>query len=96
VKKAEESAISRREILEAIGDDKSLRLLNFIAGDHRSNTDDLLVQLNMTPKEYYSRISKFVEAGLVRRRQKRYLLTSFGSVIYELYSILGEVIDRKL
>jgi predicted transcriptional regulator len=96
VKKTEESAISRREILEAIGDDKSLRLLNFIAGDHKLNTDELMNQLSITHKEYYSRISKFLETGLIRRRQGRYLLTSFGSVIYELYSILGEVIDTKL
>jgi predicted transcriptional regulator len=95
VKKTEESAISRREILEAIGDDKSLRLLNF-AGDHKLNTDELMNQLSITHKEYYSRISKFLETGLIRRRQGRYLLTSFGLVIYELYSILGEVIDTKL
>jgi predicted transcriptional regulator len=96
VKKTEASAVSRREILEAIGDNKSLRLLNFIARDHRSNPGDPLSRLSITHKEYYSRISKFLKTGLIRRRQGRYLLTSFGSVIYELYSILGEVIDRKL
>jgi predicted transcriptional regulator len=94
--KTEEAANSLREILEAIDDDKSLRLLNFLAGNHRSNTDNHLAQLNMTRKEYYSRMSKFIKAGLVRRRQRKYLLTSFGGVIYELYSILGEATDRKI
>jgi predicted transcriptional regulator len=96
VKKIEVRPVSRREILETIGDDKSLRLLNLIAGDHKSHTDDYLSQLNITHKEYYSRISKFIEMGLIRRIHGGYLLTSFGSVIYELYSILGEIIDRKL
>jgi predicted transcriptional regulator len=92
----QESAISTREILEAVSNDTSLRLLDFIAGDHRLNTEDLLNQLSITRKQYYMRTSKFVDSGLIRRIGNRYFLTSFGSVIYELYSILREVINRKV
>lgn len=96
MKKTKESAISPREILEALSDDKSLRLLDHIAGYRKDNTDVLMNQLGITRKEYYFRTSRFVETGLIKRIGTRYFLTSFGSVIYELYSILGEVISRKV
>jgi predicted transcriptional regulator len=90
------SAICSREILDAVSDDKSWRILNFIAGDRKLKNDEVMNQLGITHKEYYSRTSKFVAMGLIRRIEGRYFLTSFGLVIYELYSILQEVIERKL
>jgi len=67
VSKTQESAISTREILEAVSNDTSLRLLDFIAGagDHRLNTQALLNQLSITRKQYYMRTSKFVDLGLI-------------------------------
>lgn len=96
MRKSELSAVSRLEILDAIRDLKSLRLLNSIAKGEGSDTEDLSVKLKISRKEYYSRMSKFVKTGVVRRRQGKYLLTSFGKVIYELQLILVEAIDAKL
>lgn len=96
MKKEKETAISAREILEAVDNDTSLRLLDWIAGNHKLNTDEVLNELSITRKQYYVRTSKFIETGLIRRIGKRYFLTSFGSVIYEIYSTLREVINRKV
>ena len=41
-------------------------------------------------------MSKFVKTGIVTRRQRKYMLTSFGKVIYELQLIPVEAIDTKL
>jgi predicted transcriptional regulator len=95
MKKAELSSVSRPKILDSIKDDKSLRLLNSIAKGEESDTEDFSVLLKISRKEYYLRLSKFVKAGIVTRRQGKYVLTSFGKVIYELQLILGEAIDRK-
>ena len=95
MKKAELSSVSRPEILDSIKDDKSLRLLNLIAKGEESETD-LSLLLNISRKEYYLRMSKFVKTGIVTRRQRKYVLTSFGKVIYELQLILVEAIDLKL
>ena len=95
MKKAELSSVSRPKILDSIKDDKSLRLLNSIAKGEESHTEDFSVLLKISRKEYYLRMSKFVKTGIVTRRQGKYVLTSFGQVIYELQLILGEVIDTK-
>ena len=52
--------------------------------------------LNISRKEYYLRMSKFVKTGIVTRRQGKYVLTSFGKVIYELQLLLVEAIDMNL
>ena len=95
MKKAELSSVSRPEILDSIKDDKSLRLLNSIAKGE-SDAEDPSVLLKISRKEYYLRMSKFVKTGIVARRQGKYVLTSFGKVIYELQLVLVEAIDMKL
>ena len=87
--------MSRPKILDSIKDDKSLRLLNSIAKGEESDTEDFSILLKISRKEYYLRMPKFVKTGIVTRRQGKYVLTSFGQVIYELQLILGEVIDTK-
>jgi predicted transcriptional regulator len=96
VKKADLSFVSRTEILDSIKDDKSLRLLNSIAKGEESGTESLSIPLNISRKEYYLRMSKFVKTGIVTRRQGKYVLTSFGKVIYELQLLLVEAIDMNL
>ena len=86
MKKADLISMSRTEILDSIKDDKSLRLLNSIAKCEESDTG----------KEYYLRMSKFLKTGIVTRRQGKYVLTSFGKVIYELQLLLVEAIDMNL
>jgi predicted transcriptional regulator len=96
VKKADLSSVSRLEILDSIKDVKSLRLLNSIAKREQSDTGDLSILLNISRKEYYLRMSKFVKTGIVTRRQGKYVLTSFGKVIFELQLLLVEAIDINL
>jgi hypothetical protein len=88
--------VSRSKILDSIKDDKSLRLLNSIAKGEQSDTGDLSIQLNISRKEYYLRMSRFVKTGIVTRRQGKYVLKSFGKVIYELQLLLVEAIGMNL
>ena len=96
MKKADLNSVSRPEILDSIKDDKSLRLLNSIAKGEQLDTEDLSILLNISRKEYYLRLSKFVKTGIVTRRQGKYVLTSFGKVIYELQLLLVKAIDMNL
>ena len=75
-------------ILKAIADDKSLVLFNTIAiagGD----SDILIRRLGLTRKQYYSRISAMLKAGLISRKNRRYHLTSFGEIVYEAQLMIG-------
>ncbi|HMH10008.1 MAG TPA: hypothetical protein VK553_04820, partial [Candidatus Nitrosopolaris rasttigaisensis] len=62
-------------ILRAISDDKSLVLFNTIAIDR---SDFLISKVDLTCKQYYSRMSNLIKSDLVSRKNKRYFLTSFG------------------
>jgi predicted transcriptional regulator len=81
------------EILAAISDEKSLNLFNSIAAKGIS-VDDLLNAHKMSRKQYYLRISKFIETGMIKRENGKYILTLFGKVIHEVQLILLELVRR--
>jgi predicted transcriptional regulator len=67
-------------VLKKISDDKSLALFNSIAiadGDKYI----ALKEMNLSSKQYYSRISGLMDAGLIKKHQS-FSLTSFGKVVY--------------
>jgi predicted transcriptional regulator len=37
-----------------------------------------------SPKRYYSRLSKLRKAMMIKRKGKAYVLSSFGTILYEL------------
>ena len=81
--------ISIANILSAIADDKSLVLFNTIAiagGD----TDILITRLDVTRKQYYSRISALMKTGLISRKGRQYMLTSLGKIVYDVQLMVGK------
>lgn len=73
--------VSVSDSLSAISNDKSLVLFNTIA----LATEDssiLIGRLRLTRKQFYSRMSELTKAGLIRRRNGKYFLTSFGRIVY--------------
>lgn len=59
------------------------------------NEPDLLVSSKMSRKEYYTRISKLLKADLIKRFHKRYVLTTFGEVIYETQLRLAVAVNNR-
>jgi hypothetical protein len=85
--------VSVSDILSAISNDKSLGLFNIIAlagGD----SSILINRLNLTRKQYYSRISDLTNAGLIRRKTVKFVLTSFGRVVYEAHVLIGKAVQQ--
>jgi hypothetical protein len=74
--------ISVAETLDAICDPKSLKL--FVAISVKGlNSEDLSVQLELSPKEFYSRMSRLIRLGMVKRKNKKHFLTAFGKIVYD-------------
>ncbi len=71
------------KVLSAIADAKSLLIFQSIAPGFVEG-DVLLKKTNLSRKQYYSRISTMMDAGLVTRRNKKYCLTSLGKIVYGL------------
>lgn len=84
--------VSVVEILAAICDEKSLKLFNAIA-TKGGNSEDLSVQLKLSRKEYYSRMSRLVKTGMVKRKNARHFLTAFGKVIYDAQATIKKAVE---
>jgi predicted transcriptional regulator len=82
----QESSIAN--ILKAIADDTSLVLFNTIAiagGD----SDILITRLGVTRKQFYSRMSDLQKTGLISRKNRQYVLTSLGLIVYDAQLTIG-------
>jgi predicted transcriptional regulator len=78
-------------ILKRISDDKALVLLNSIAVEDGEKYIQLK-RMNLTTKQYYSRISGLTDAGLIKRHKGKYSLTMLGHVVYDSQMIIGKTL----
>lgn len=79
--------------LKAIADEKTLTLFNTIATEG-GNTDTLRKKAPFSRKQYYMRISMLTKAGLIRRINGIYSLTSLGKIVYSAQKLIGEAVDN--
>jgi hypothetical protein len=74
--------VSVAEILDAIRDSKSLKLFEAISVKGL-NSEDLSVEPKLSRKEFYSRMSRLIKLGMVKRKNKKHFLTAFGKIVYD-------------
>ena len=79
--------------LKAIADEKTLTLFNAIAAK-AGNTDSLRKKVAFSRKQYYMRVSVLTKAGLIRRNNGIYSLTSLGKVTHSAQSLIGEAVNN--
>jgi predicted transcriptional regulator len=72
--------ISKVTILNAIFDRRASDIFKCVASTD-SNSNLLKAHLKLTRKQYYSKMSLLIKAGLVKKEGGRYLLTALGKVI---------------
>ena len=90
--KTELSAPSISYILKKISDDKALTLFNNIALA-KDNSHIPLKEMNLSTKQYYSRISGLTSAGLIKKKQGQYCLTALGKVVYNAHTVIGKALS---
>jgi hypothetical protein len=81
------------EILESISDCDSLQLFSTIAIAGGTSTS-LVKRLKLTRKQYYSKMSRLISAGLIKKHHGEFCLTIFGATIYEIVVELRLLSDR--
>jgi predicted transcriptional regulator len=69
------------DVLKAISDEKSLELFRMVALT-KQHSDILISKTKLTRKQYYSRMSTLMKAGLIEREEGKHTLTAFGRMIY--------------
>jgi DNA-binding HxlR family transcriptional regulator len=82
-------------ILHALSHEDSILLLETIAVEKTGVTDVLRTKTKLSSKQYYSRMSMLVDAGLVKRRNKKHHLTAIGKVVYGIMLLLEDMISDQ-
>ena len=98
-------SLSVEIVFSALSDNKSLSLFNiigFMSSSHASDDDAgqptgeiLISRMNLTRRQYYTRISQLRDAGLITRKRARFVLTSLGRVVYETHKTIGIAIQNR-
>jgi predicted transcriptional regulator len=79
-------------ILKTISDAMTLAILHSIT-DTNGYKYVYLRRANLTKKQYYSKISGLLLAGLIVRKKRKYSLTTLGRVVTEAQSFIGEALS---
>jgi hypothetical protein len=77
------------DVFESLSDNISLGLFTAIA--HESiNGVVLRNKVKITRKQFYSRLSKMVDAGLIKRSDGKLIPTAFGRIVYHVQRTIEE------
>jgi hypothetical protein len=79
--------LTEAAIINAISDVQSLDLFKAIA-QANANSDILTKKIKLTRKQYYSRMSRMMNVGLIKRKNGKYFLTSLGIVTYHAKTMI--------
>jgi hypothetical protein len=94
-------SLTVERVFSAISDNKSLSLFNIIgimsghASDGQPTGEILISRMNMTRRQYYTRINQLRHAGLITKRSTRFVLTSLGRIVYETHKTIGVAIQNR-
>ncbi|HEU4823825.1 MAG TPA: hypothetical protein VFS97_10415 [Nitrososphaeraceae archaeon] len=80
------------DVLKNISDDKALTIFNSIAVS-RGDRNICLREMNLSTKQYYSRLSGLINAGLIRRDNGKYSLTLIGKIVYDAQLKIGKALS---
>jgi predicted transcriptional regulator len=75
------------DVLKAISEEETLELFRIVALTKPDATDIIKSKTRLTRKQYYSRMSKLMKAGLIKRKNGKYSLTAFGKIVYDIILI---------
>jgi nanoRNase/pAp phosphatase (c-di-AMP/oligoRNAs hydrolase) len=78
-------------ILKIVSDDKTLALFNSIAVSD-GNMQISLKNMDLTTKQYYSRMAGLLKARLVIRHKQSYSLTLLGKIFYYSQMKIGKAL----
>jgi DNA-binding transcriptional ArsR family regulator len=70
------------QVLQVLSDPTSVAIMNAVA-ENVSDSGNIRELLGLTSKQYYMRYSRLLKIGIIKRKNARLTLTSFGQLIYQ-------------
>ena len=79
--------------LKVMSDEKALALFDkvVVSADNRIISPK---EINLTSKQYYSRLAGILKVGLIKRRKGRYIPTLLGRVVYDSQMVMEEALSH--
>jgi hypothetical protein len=81
-------------VLKVISDEKALVLFNNIVIPDNNNGIISLKRVNLSQRQYYSKISGFLKAGLIKRHKGMYIPTLLGKIVYDSQMVIEEALSN--
>jgi DNA-binding HxlR family transcriptional regulator len=82
-------------VLKVISDEKALVLFNnIVVSDNNNHRFISLKEINLSTKQYYSRLSGILKAGLIKRHKGKYIPTLLGRVVYDSQTVIEEALSN--
>ena len=75
-------SVSTLQVLDVLSDRISFDMMNAIS-EKVNSPDNIRDLLGLTLKQYYTRYSRLLKIGLIKRKDTKLTLTSFGQRIYQ-------------
>ena len=75
-------SVSTLQVLDVLSDRMSIDIFKAIA-EKVTTSDNITQLLGISQKQYYTRHTKLLETGLIKRKHSVLTLTSFGQLIYQ-------------
>jgi CheY-like chemotaxis protein/predicted transcriptional regulator len=92
-RKTEKGIPSMVDILTVLSDNNALNIFKIVALSS-CDSNFIMREARLTLKQYYSRMTNLLKAGLVRKKEGKYYLTSLGKVFYNLQIIAENTLSN--
>ncbi len=89
-----ERSVTVEKSLKALSDGKTLILFEMIA-HQELHPYSAMTKLGLTRRQYYSRMFSMLAAGLIRKKNGMYSVTSFGQVVYKAQTLIGKGVSNQ-
>ena len=80
-------------IFNSLSDEQSVMLFTTIA-TKSINSVELRSKISLTRKQYYSKLSRMVRVGLIKRRSGKLVVTTLGKIVYELQKVVQDAYNN--
>jgi hypothetical protein len=80
-------------IFNSLSDEQSVMLFTIIATKSISSVE-LRSKISLTRKQYYSKLSRMVRVGLIKRRSGKLVVTALGKIVYELQKVVQDAYNN--
>jgi predicted transcriptional regulator len=81
--------VTESQVLSCISDDKTRQMLSMI----QEGKSPSISNLELTRKQYYSRLHTLIICSLIAKANGKYRLTSFGKVVFDWHLVLMQAIS---